>query len=288
MARDERQIGDFRGKFSRPVSNARERQDAAWTRGRIVLSNRRLVFAHGDDDLQIPLAGIEGVGGRFDVTQAIASEGEYLALELPDDVVLVHADDDHEAFEMAFFRAALDHRSFFVNHPAKEGGLIQDADWVRCRLQIGADAIEIATTDGRFVGIDLDDVGTYASSTATVREESYDVLEVEHSRGDISVETHVAGSDHHVGVLEALISDRNEDTTTDLELSETEEQVVTALYSGVAPFDVPDFLDLDVDEVEAIYERLLDHDVVDEIRVRREVSLNARGRSIASDVTETQ
>jgi len=45
---------------------------------------------------------------------------------------------------------------------------------------------------------------------------------------------------------------------------------------------------MDVDEVESVFDRLLELEVVEEIRVRREVALNARGRNIASEAMNDQ
>jgi helix-turn-helix protein len=69
-----------------------------------------------------------------------------------------------------------------------------------------------------------------------------------------------------------------------VDLSETEKRVLMGLYSGVSPFEIPDFLGMDVDEVEEIFERLIELDVLEEVRVRREVALKTRGRNIASEV----
>jgi helix-turn-helix protein len=44
-----------------------------------------------------------------------------------------------------------------------------------------------------------------------------------------------------------------------------------------------DFVGIPPDEVEEIYQRLLEMGAVDEVRVRTEVALNARGRNLASD-----
>jgi len=46
--------------------------------------------------------------------------------------------------------------------------------------------------------------------------------------------------------------------------------------------------DQDVDTVEEIFERLVELDIVDEVRVRREVTLNSRGRNIASEAMNDQ
>ncbi|MFC7057971.1 hypothetical protein [Halovenus salina] len=56
-----------------------------------------------------------------------------------------------------------------------------------------------------------------------------------------------------------------------------------ALYSGVSPFQIPDFVGLDVETVEEIYDELIEAGVLQEKRVRRDVQLKARGRNIASE-----
>jgi len=61
-----------------------------------------------------------------------------------------------------------------------------------------------------------------------------------------------------------------------------------ALYSGVSPFEIPSFLGMEVDGVEETFERLIDLEVVEEVRVRREVALNSRGRNIASEAMNEQ
>jgi helix-turn-helix protein len=61
-----------------------------------------------------------------------------------------------------------------------------------------------------------------------------------------------------------------------------------ALYSGVSPFEMADFVGLSVDEVEEIYQHLLEIGAVDEVRTRTEVSLNAQGRNMASEAMSEQ
>ncbi len=61
----------------------------------------------------------------------------------------------------------------------------------------------------------------------------------------------------------------------DYDLSETESQVLMALYSGVSPFEMSDFVGIPVDEVEEFYQKLLSVGAVDEVRTRTEVTLNA-------------
>jgi hypothetical protein len=108
---------------------------------------------------------------------------------------------------------------------------------------------------------------------------------VEHTdEDDRSVETHFSGMPHHTDALQNLFStvveERGDD---DYELSEMESQVLMALYSGVSPFDISDFVGIDVEQVEEIYQKLLDIGAVDKVRERTEVTLNAQGRNMASE-----
>ncbi len=73
-----------------------------------------------------------------------------------------------------------------------------------------------------------------------------------------------------------------------MDLSDKETQVLTALYSGISPFKIPEFVDMEIEEVEDVYDRLMESDILEPVRTRREVQLEARGRSIASDAMADQ
>ena len=47
--------------------------------------------------------------------------------------------------------------------------------------------------------------------------------------------------------------------------------MLVALYSGVSPFEVPDFVGMDVEAVEETFDSLVEKGVLTEKRVRREV-----------------
>jgi hypothetical protein len=278
---------DTHGRFLRAEKNGRELQDAAWASGRILLSNRRLILAGAGGKQTFPLLAIEGIEGRYDVNQDVASVSDYLALRVPNGVVLV-SPNDYEAFEREFYGAVLNEGTYLARHPAVEGGVVQNTEWERSRLKVEEEAVSMATVSGSFVEIRLDDIGDITTGRRTIIDDSRLVVEVEHSDEATSVQTYISGSDRQMSFLESLLRKGEERSETSIELSETDKQVLTALYSGVSPFDIPSFLGVDVDEVEELYARLVDHDVLNEVRIRREVTLNARGRSIASDVISEQ
>jgi hypothetical protein len=287
MKQGEYKLSDTHGRFLRAEKNGREIQDAAWAAGRLLLSNRRLILAGKGGKQTIPLTAIEGVEGRYDVNQDVASVADYISLRVPSGVILV-APKEFEEFEQEFYGAVLNEGTFLARHPAVEGGVVQNTEWERARLKVEAEAVSMATVSGTFVEIRLDDIGDITTGRRTIIDDSRLVVEVEHSDEETSVQTYIAGSDRQMSFLESLLRKGEEQSEVSLDLSETDKQVLTALYSGVSPFDIPSFLGVDVDEVEELYVRLIDHNVLNEVRIRHEVTLNARGRSIASDVISDQ
>ena len=287
MKQGEYKVSDTHGRFLRAEKNGREIQDAAWASGRILLSNRRLILAGNSGKQTIPLSAIEGLEGRLDVNQDVASVADYLSLRLSNGVILV-APKRYEEFEGEFYGAVLNDGTYLARHPAVEGGVVQNTEWERSRLKVEEEAVSMATVSGTFIEIRLDDIGDITTGRRTVLDDERVVIEVEHSDEETSVQTYVSGSERQMSFLESLLRKGEEQSETSIELSETDKQVLTALYSGVSPFDIPSFLDVDVDTVEELYVRLIDHNVLDEVRVRHEVTLNARGRSIASDVISEQ
>jgi hypothetical protein len=285
---DERKMVDTRGRFMQVVRDGRRLNDASWTNGRIVLSNRRLVLVGNAGDRTVPLSRVEGLGGREDVTQAAARVSGYVSLELDDDAVLLVATGDHERLEAELFRAFLDQAVVYGKHPAVAGGVVQDATWEQARVKVGEDSLDVATRSGDFVGIDLDDVGGVEAGRRTVRGETRPVLEVEHTEGETSVRTHLSGSERQCQFMRAYLDKGAERSRANVDLDQGDREVLMALYSGVSPFEIPEFLGMDVDRVEGVFERLIELDVLEEVRVRREVTLKPRGRNIASEAMNDQ
>jgi len=284
---EERKVADTRGRFARAVKEGRAVNDVSWTTGRLILSNRRLVLAGADGKRTIPLSEIDDLGGRHDANQAVARVSGYVSLQIGEDVVLVAAE-DHGAFETDLYRALLDQRVLLARHPAVEGGVVQDTEWQGARIKIEDDEVDVALKSGTFVELDLDDIGRLETADRTVQGEKREVLEVEHTEGSTSVETYISGGARHVRFLGSLLEEGVERTEAEIDLSEAENEVLMALYSGVSPFEVPNFLGMDVDRVEEIFERLIELDVLEEVRVRREVALKSRGRNIASEAMNEQ
>jgi len=282
MSEGERRIEDTRGQFLRAVRDGREVNDAAWQDCRVVLTTERLVLT-AEETLSVPLADVDRFGDRYDVTQAAAGVSDYATLHVDGDVVLVRTQ-HHDAFETDLFRAVLDGAVVYVRHPAVVGGVVRDSDWQRGRTKVTDAALGLVLEDGRKVAVDRDDIGEMTTETRAVAGERRAVIEVEHTDAEgRSVETHLSGREQHISVLEQLLEEGAERNRADLDLDPTERRVVMALYSGVSPFAISEFVGIDVERVEEIYDRLLELEVVQVERERTEVALTAQGRRVAGE-----
>ncbi len=276
----ETKLEDTQGKYLYAVRDGTELHSAEWTACRIVLTDERLAMV-GEDRVTIPLSSIDQFGGREDVNQAAASEPEYVTVRHDGDAVLVTTP-ELETLETSLFRALLDGVVVYVTHPAVVGGVVQDESWQRGQVRVAAEAVRIALEDGRSFTIERGGVSELTSDERAVDGDQRPVIEVEHA-DDRSVETYLSGDERHVSALERFLAAGAERNQADLDLDPIERQVVTALYSGVSPFAIADFVGTDIETVEEIYDRLIELDVIEAVRERSEVSLTPHGRAVASE-----
>ncbi|MDG5776132.1 CheF family chemotaxis protein [Haloarculaceae archaeon H-GB2-1] len=286
MSDSEKKIRDTQGKFLQAVKDGKELRDGEWQECRVVLTNKRLVLV-ADGKTSVPLSNMTEFGGRYDKTQAAAQESNYTAVTVSDDVYLVSTT-EHSQFETDLYKAVLNGQVLFVDHPAVKGGVVQGTEWTKARIKVGDSMIRLAVANGDLVEIDRDDIGDVDEDERTVEGEDRLIVEVEHTEDDISVETHITGTRQHITVLRELVQEGVERTEADLDLSNTEKQVIMALHSGVSPFAIPDFVGISVEKTEAIYDRLIELDVIEVTRERTEVEITPQGRNVAGKAMASQ
>jgi helix-turn-helix protein len=283
----EKKIEDAQGKYLHAVRGGRELNDANWQQCRVVLTNERIVLV-SDGKIAVPLTDIDEMGERYDVNENAASVPEYTTLHVDDDVLLVTTP-DHETFRTNFYRAFLDGAVIYVKHPAVLGGVVQGSEWQRGRLKVTKETVRMVLEDGQKFTIERDDIGEFESDQGTVAGEQRSVLEVEHTDDEgTSMQTYLSGREHHISVLKQLLEEGAEQNRADLDLEPIERRVVMALYSGVSPFAISDFVGIDVDKVQEIYDELIELEVVEVVRERKEVALTPQGRKVASEAMGEQ
>ncbi|MFW5956578.1 MAG: CheF family chemotaxis protein [Halorhabdus sp.] len=290
MSEGERKLLDDHGQYLQAVRDGRDVQDADWTQCRIVLTTARIVLL-AEETRTIPLESVTDIGGRYDVNRNAAGIADYATIryQRQDEEIVLLRTSDQDNFETDLYRAFVDNTIVTVQHPAVKGGVVQGADWQRAKIKLGDDAIKLAIEDGRYVTIDRDDIGEVETDEQSVDGQQRRVFEVEHTdEAGQSVETHLSGEGRQVTVLREVLEEGAERNRANIDLSPVEQQIIMALHSGVSPFDLPGFVGRDVEEIEEIFDRLIELDVIETIRERTEVEMTARGRQVASEAMGQQ
>lgn len=273
MSDEEHTVVDVSGDYRYAVRDGEPVESPSWRSCRIMLTSERLVLATSDGQRAIALENVS-IPGDPDVVPAAVDAGGAVPVRVGESVLLLDAGSD-EDFEAALSRAVLKEAVLL----AKPG---HDAEWSKARVRLDDDRVVVGLPGGRTTGFDADEIESVERGRATVRDAERPVVTVEHQDDGQAVETAFSGRERHVRAISRLLEGAMEGGGGDTELTETEREVLVALYSGVSPFEMADFVGLEVDEVERIYERLLEIGAVEEVRVRTEVALTSQGRTLAS------
>ena len=156
----EQAIADFVGRFARnPESSTHEQPE----RGRIVMSQKRLVVAGEDERITIPLSDVvDLVVGNvppdlrdlFDSTVTIGYRSDDGTVE----TVLIEAGEKTMSkFETVAFKSLLDGTKAKIKHPARVGGRVTDEPVRKAKLGIGPEQVTFRTKRGN-VRVDITSV----------------------------------------------------------------------------------------------------------------------------------
>ncbi len=185
----------------------------------------------------VPLSKIQSIRGRYDVNQAIAKVSNYISINYGQNVYLISME-EVDTFELELQKAILDGEIVLIKHPAVKGGVVQDLVAEGSRQdQPGSRELR---GRGRQTGPDRGRRRRY-------RRERRADGPLERAAGDrsrahgggLSVQTYL-GSPQNCAILKSVLDRGRRKRLADRSLGK-EEEVLMAIYSGVSPFEVPEF-----------------------------------------------
>ena len=228
-------VADFVGAFN---SEASARQEPV--KGRILLSERRLVLAADEGKVTIPLSSIfdvsvgtvpDDLGDFFNATVTVAFERNDRRM-----VAAIEADDEKiEKFTTVLFKTILNGTDMTVKHPSRVGGRVTGESFEPTKLFLKPQAVEFTLADGS-VGVDLATVIDFDRLTREVNGADQSVLAVKHTPSGRTLTTLAATqSSRKMSILGRYLRREYSDLMADLEdvsLSETEVEILVAIYSS--------------------------------------------------------
>lgn len=258
-------VADFTGKFVVDGNRGEEP-----IRGRIVLSQKRLVLAGPNERATIPLTNVFDIGVG-EVPQAVSA--------FFDDTVTVgfrRGDRNHaaaieaegdkiERFGSILYKARLNGATVAVRHPARVGGRVTDAPLERATLSLCSDGL-VCRTDPP-LEIDLSGVVHFEKRSSEINGTARPMLAVRHTDGKRMVLSELAlSSEDRMNVLGRFLRRRYSDVMSelhDLSLSETETEVLVGIYSGGTGADLAQLSNAEPSRVSMVLNALAEKDLVE-------------------------
>ena len=250
-------IADFVGSF-----NSEKSARAEPIKGRILLSQKRLVLASDKGKTQIPLSSIYDVavgqvpdelGDFFNSTVTVAFERNdnrfVAAIEAEDDTI--------EKFNSVLFKVLLNGTESTVKHPARIGGRVTGAEFTPAKLFLQPREIEFRRSENSF-RIKLSTVTGFERLTRDIAGSNRPVLAVKHNQGGQSILSLAAlPSSRKMNVLGRYLRREYREVMEeirDIELSDAETEILVAIYSAGDMDGLPlaSILDREASEVEML------------------------------------
>lgn len=260
-------IADFVASF-----NSEQTARTEPTKGRVLLSQKRLVLAAGESKTTIPLANIFDVavghvppdlGDFFDSTVTVAFENDARRL-----VAAIEADDEKiEKFSTVLFKALLNGTKTTVKHPAEIGGRVTDTQYEKADLSLRPRGVRFKRPSDAFT-VRLSEVTKFSRETRKISGKKQATLSVRHLRDGQAVSTIAAlPSSRKLALLGRYLRLELTELKTelkDIELSDPEIELLVAVYSAGDIEGVPlaNLLDRDASEVTMLVNDLEDKELV--------------------------
>lgn len=264
------------------------------TKGRVLLSQKRLVLVAGDEKTTIPLTDVfdvvvgyvpDHLGEFFDSTVTVAFSKNDRRL-----VAAIEADDETiEKFSTVLFKALLNGTESTVKHPAEVGGRVTDQVFAPAKLSLMPQGVQFDRSSGSFT-ISLVNVTKFSRETRTISGVKQSTVTVRHMPDGQSLTTIVAlPSSRKLSLLGRYFRLEYSELMGDLkdvELSEAEKELLVAVYSAGDIQNVPlaNVIDREASEVTMLLTDLEEKDLLQTTDYGP--SLTSKGRVVVNQQLE--
>lgn len=262
-------------------------------RGRILLSQKRLVLAAADTKLTVPLSAIFDIAVGFvppelqaffsdSVTIAYRRNGRKLS------AVIESESDNVDKFTTVLFKVLLNGQQATVKHPARVGGRVTDAAPQSATLALRPRAVTFNAERSSFT-IDLATVSRFVKKQREIGGSSRTVLLVRHMPEHTTLESMIAlPTDRRMNLLSRYLRLEYDDMMAELEdvsLTEDQVQALVTIYTAGEDAGLVDMLGVSPSQATMVLNSLQDEGLV--VDGETAVTLTAKGRAVVSDRIES-
>jgi len=267
-------------------------------RGRVLMSNRRLILVTADNRTVVPITSIFDIAvGQvppeveefFDHTVMVG----YVVGDQRRTAVVGGDRETIEKFSLLLYRAALNGSTALVKHPAEIGGRVMDSPMRTADLHLDPHTVvfpgndQLGETEGPFE-IDLATVVFFEVLERTIDDEKRLVLSVRHVVDGQTVTSEVSiPSRRKMNILGRYLRQMYfyiKTSVRDIELDEKEVEVLVGLYSSGPDIDLAPLLGVEQAELDHLLELLHEDGLIDE--PSEPCDLTPQGRFLVNEEIE--
>lgn len=262
--------------------------DGQSVKGRVLLSQRRLVLATDDHRTSIPLSRVfdVAVGHVPPDVRSFFNDSVTVAYRKGGQRRAAVVEGDHgtiEKFTLVLFRALVDGTDVSVIHPARVGGRVQSETPEPATVGLRERSLALRTAETT-VAVDLETVSSFRRTSRELDDTTRPTVEVRHLSGDAVVLTVVAfDTQRTLNIVGRYLRREYDDIHAelrDLDLTDEAIEALVTLYSTGGNVDLSDLLDADPSRVTMVLNGLKEDGLV--VDGPDGVQLTTRGRIVAT------
>jgi helix-turn-helix protein len=287
----EQVVADFVGRFARNPESASHEEPK---RGRIVMSQKRLVVAADDERLTIPLSKVVDVvvgnvppnlRDLFDSTVTIGYKSD--ETDAIETVLIEGSDETMSKFQTVAFKSLLKGTKAKIKHPARVGGRVTDEPVRKAKIGIDPERVTFRTKAGN-VRIDITSVVGFKRTERAPDGTSRPTLLVKHADGgQVSTSLIAPLSARRLNILGRFLrvnySELLEEAS-DIELNESQKRLLVTIYATGGDIDFGSVLSGDAARATNVLNALREKGLISEDGDG--ISLTSIGRIIVSQRLE--
>ncbi|WP_202319867.1 CheF family chemotaxis protein [Archaeoglobus neptunius] len=248
--------------------------DNGWKKGEATISKTAISFA----GLTIPFKEIQDL-------EKLNFEGkEAIRIKKDGNYYLHFGNRQDQIFRYLAFNLKSDRFAVYFLSPATRGGVVvSDSKWDKGYLSITDEALWFLSTS-RQIRISIENLGSVGKDVRTVGKKQRVVLVITHVENGEVITSFVLCPETTMDMLQEYIKNIIDRHKPNEDLSEIEEQILTMVYTGVDSVSVESILGITTEELNKLYDRLVNLGLARVVKIRKEIELTPRGVALVSDI----
>ncbi|AAB90208.1 CheF family chemotaxis protein [Archaeoglobus fulgidus] len=189
-----------------------------------------------------------------------------------------------QIFRYLAFNLKSDRFAVYFLSPATRGGVVvSDSKWEKGYLSITDEALWFLSSSKQ-IRISIQNLGSVEKDIRTVGKKQRVVLVVTHVENGEVITSFVLCPETTMDMLQEYIQNFIEKSKPKEKLSEVEEQILTMVYTGVDSVSVESILGVTTEELNKMYDRLVNLGLARVVKIRKEIELTPRGVALVSEI----